>query len=67
MAYCLHFALQKLHIQPGVFLGLRTANDPVPKGERAFMLASIKKALKEGDYPVSVRSFSKNPDKEGTK
>jgi hypothetical protein len=47
-------------------MGFRTANDPVPEGERAFMLASIKKALKEGDYPVSVRSFSKNPDKEGT-
>lgn len=47
-------------------MGFRTANDPVPEGERAFMLASIKKALKDGDIPVTVRSFSKNPDKEGT-
>lgn len=46
-------------------MGLRTANDPVPHGERAFMLASIKKALKDGDVPVSVRSFSKT-NKEGT-
>lgn len=39
-------------------MGLRTRNDIVPAGERAFMLASIKKALVDGDVPVKVRNFS---------
>lgn len=47
-------------------MGFRTANDPVPEGERAFMLASIKKAIKDGDVPIAARNFSKNPNKEGT-
>ena len=41
-------------------MGLRTANDPIPEGERAFMLASTRKALTEGDTPVKIRNFSKN-------
>ena len=65
LAYCLHFALQNLHIQPGIFMGFRTANDPVPKGERAFMLASIKKAVKDGDTPMKIRHFSKNQQQGG--
>ena len=39
-------------------MGLRTRNDRIPSGERAFMLASIMKALEEGDTPVKVRNFS---------
>lgn len=39
-------------------MGLRTPNDPVTDGERAFMLASTKKALMEKDVPVKVRNFS---------
>lgn len=41
-------------------MGLRTRNDRIPEGERAFMLASIKKALTEGDTPVKIRNFGKN-------
>lgn len=40
-------------------MGLRTRNELIPDGERAFILASIKKALTEGDTPVKVRNFSK--------
>lgn len=47
-------------------MGLRTVNDPIPDGERAFILASTKKALTEGDTPVKIRNFSKNKPKEAT-
>ena len=57
MAYCLHYALQNLHIEPGIFMGYRTRNDSIPDGEQAFMLASIQKAHMEGDTPVKVRNF----------
>ena len=40
-------------------MGMRTHNDPITDGERAFMLASTKKALAEGDTPVKIRNFSK--------
>jgi len=39
-------------------MGLRTANDPIPYGERCFILASTALALEEGDIPVKVRNFS---------
>ena len=44
-------------------MGLRTRNEKIPRGERAFMLASIKKALAEGDTPVKVRNLG--PQKKG--
>lgn len=48
-------------------MGLRTHNDIIPPGERAFILASIKKAYMEGDTPVKVRNFSsKSEKKEGS-
>lgn len=47
-------------------MGLRTVNDPIPDGERAFILASTKKAIMEGDTPVKVRNFSKKQPKEAT-
>lgn len=47
-------------------MGLRTVNDPIPEGERAFILASTKKALTEGDTPVKIRNFSKSNPKEAT-
>lgn len=62
LAYCIHTIFQNQHIAPGVLMGLRTANDPIPDGERAFILASTKKALMDGDTPVKIRNFSpKNP------
>lgn len=47
-------------------MGLRTRNDRIPAGERAFILASIKKAHNEGDTPVKVRNFINNNDKGGS-
>lgn len=47
-------------------MGLRTVNDPIPDGERAFILASTRKALTEGDTPVKIRNFTKNNPKEAT-
>ena len=44
-------------------MGFRTRNDIVPKGERAFMLASTRKAISEGDTPVKLRNFSSNKSK----
>ena len=45
-------------------MGLRTVNEPIPDGERAFILASTKKALTEGDTPVKIRNFSNNKNPE---
>lgn len=39
-------------------MGIRTRNEPVTTGERAFMIASTLKAIEEGDTPVKVRNFS---------
>ena len=49
-------------------MGLRTRNDRIPAGERAFMLASIKKSITDGDMPVKVRHFGskKNNNKGGS-
>lgn len=44
-------------------MGLRTRNDRVPEGERAFMLASMKKAYLEGDTPVKIKNFGNNKAK----
>lgn len=66
LAYCLHTIFQNQHIAPGVMMGLRTVNDPIPEGERAFILASTKKALMEGDTPVKIRNFSSKKPKEVT-
>lgn len=42
-----HFALQRLHIRPGVLAGICGANDPVGSRERAFIYASIDLRVKE--------------------
>lgn len=55
----LHFALQNLHIEPGILMGLRTRNDKIPRGERSFIFASIRKAVEDGDIPVKVRNIAK--------
>ena len=44
-------------------MGLRTATDPIPEGERIFMMASDIKALEDGDVPVKVRNFGKKEEK----
>ena len=45
-------------------MGYRTQNDPVPEGERAFMLASTMLALEDGDIPVLVKHLSTKKKKE---
>lgn len=47
-------------------MGLRTRNDRIPDGERSFILASIKKALEEGDTPVKIRHFGPKKDTGGS-
>ena len=66
LAYRLHVIFQNQHIMPGIAMGLRTPSDPVTEGERAFMLASTRKSLEEGDLPVKVRNFSSEKDKGGS-
>lgn len=48
-------------------MGIRTRNDPVTEGERAFMLASTKKAIMDGDTPIKLRNFSGKKDSKGGK
>ena len=64
LAYFLHTIFQNQHMAPGVVMGLRTENDKIPDGERAFMLASTRKALTEGDTPVKIRNFASKNKKE---
>lgn len=63
MAFCLHVVFQNQHIEPGVLMGLRTRNDRIPAGERAFILASTKKAYLDGDIPVKANMFGNKKDK----
>ena len=46
-------------------MGLRTQNDIVPAGERAFMLASTAKALEEGGTPVKLINMVNSEDNNG--
>lgn len=66
LAYFLHVAFQNQHIEPGILMGIRTRKDPVTPGERAFMLASTKKAIMEGDTPVKIRNFGSSKKKGGS-
>ena len=58
----LHTAFQNQGIAPGVLMGLRTPNDPVPAGERAFILASTQKAVMEGGTPIKIGNFAKQKE-----
>ena len=49
--------LQNQGILPGIIIGTRTQNEPVTVGERAFIIASTKKALEDGYIPVKVQNF----------
>lgn len=64
LAHCLHLLLQNQGILPGVAMGLRTEHEPVTPGERAFIIASTKKAWNEGYTPIKVVNFS-NKKQEG--
>lgn len=48
-------------------MGLRTHNEPVTTGERAFVLASTITAIEEGDTPIKLRNFSSKKKAEGGK
>lgn len=61
----LHVAFQNHNLEPGVLMGLRTRNDIIPAGERAFLFASIRKAAEEGDTPVKVLNLCKPKKNEG--
>lgn len=63
LGYLLHFIFQNQGIEPGVLMGLRDRNDRISDGERAFILASTKKAITDGDVPIKLRNFSSNKDK----
>lgn len=45
-------------------MGLRTANDLIPEGERAFMRASDMKATEDGYVSVKVCNFGSGEGKE---
>ncbi len=47
LGYLLHAAFQNQGIEPGVLMGLRGRSDVIPPGERAFILASTRKALED--------------------
>lgn len=64
MGYWLHFVYQNHHIPPGIALGLRTANELIPNGERAFMQASDYKAASDGYIGLKACNFSGNDGKE---
>jgi len=42
-----HYALQKLHIRPGVLAGICGSQAPIGQRERAFIYASIDLRVKE--------------------
>ena len=64
LAHCLHILLQNHGLMPGIVMGLRTQNDPVTPGERAFVMASTKKAWNEGFMPVKIANFAKKKEGE---
>ena len=66
LAHCLHLLLQNQGILPGIAFGIRTVNDPVTPGERAFIIASTKKAWQEGYTPVKVVNFASKNQTEGS-
>ncbi len=65
MAFFVYVAFIFQKVQPGVYMGLRTVNDPIPDGERHFMTACMKLAVERGDMPVVVGNLSKPKKKEG--
>ena len=48
-------------------MGFRTRNDPIPDGERDFILASTRYALENGETPVKIRNLVKKTNEGGSK
>lgn len=63
LAFSLYLAFINYRLEPGIFLGLRTRNDPIPPGEQAFLMACVKKSYMEGDTGVKIRNFAKEKPK----
>jgi len=59
LGYLLYAVLQSYGIAPGVFMGFRKPTDAMSDGERAFITASLRKALEEGDVPITQKNFAK--------
>lgn len=47
-------------------MGFRTRNEPVTDGERSFMMASIYKAMTDGETPIQIKHFSKKQETGGS-
>lgn len=58
---------QNTGLEPGILMGFRTHNDLIPDGERAFILASTRVALEDGDTPVKIRNLVKKTNEGGSK
>lgn len=43
-------------------MGLRGRNDPIPTGERAFIMASNLYALEKGETPIKANAFGKKEE-----
>lgn len=46
-------------------MGFRSRNDPLPEGERAFILASTRRAIQKGETPVKINNFASKKEKGG--
>ena len=57
MAYLLHTAYQNQGVMPSVLMGLRKEDEPMTRGERAFVLGSTLYALEHAETPVRVRNL----------
>lgn len=64
MAFTLYVAYIHQKTEPGVLMGLRSVNEPMADGERAFCFACLHRAITENELPVTVRNFVK-PKAEG--
>lgn len=47
LGYLLHTVFQNQGIEPGVLMGIRSHTERITPGERAFILASTRKAIEE--------------------
>ena len=64
MAQWLHYAYQNHNIPPGILMGIRSVNEPIPEGERVFMMASDKEALEEGQLEGSLKTVAQGLDED---